>query len=157
LDRMLALDPQLRFQTPQQLHDAIRAVQSELSGGPAVNALTPTGPRTVYVVEKREQFQQKMREKFRSLGFKVLLSSNAEMALHRFRQQPFQGLLLDVGTVGTEALDVFDSFRREVERQRARCASIVLLSDEQIGLRHRITECEDTVVLLLPLKKGELD
>lgn len=158
MDRMMSLDPQRRFQTPQQLHEAVRAVQAEvMSGGTGGPGAAPTTSRTVYVVEKKEKFQEIFREKFKSRGFRVLVSMDANRAYERFRQQPFDALLLDVGTVGEESLDVYDRLRREAEKVQARCAGIILLSEEQEHLHTRIKTNGDTVVLDFPLKKGELE
>src|SRR5438445_1027374 len=35
LDKMIAFEPALRFQTPTQLHEAVRRVQGELEGAPS--------------------------------------------------------------------------------------------------------------------------
>src|SRR5579871_2122607 len=131
VDRMLALDPQLHFQTPAQLHEAVRAIKAQLDGGPAVNALTPQGVRTVFVVERKEKFQEIFREKLRGLGFRVLVSIDANRALARFQQQPFNALLLDVGTVGPESLDALENIRRAAVKMHVTLPMIILLSDEQ--------------------------
>jgi serine/threonine protein kinase len=157
LDRMLALDPALRFQTPAQLHEAIRAVQAELSGGPSVNALTPQGVRTVFVIEKKERLQERFREKFKSLGFRVLVSIDAGRALKRYQQQPFDGLLLNVATVGAESLETLGQIQRAAATLKTHCACIVLLSDEQANLRARVPTNAETAVLMFPLKKGEIE
>jgi serine/threonine protein kinase len=157
LDRMMSLDPQRRFQTPQQLLDAVRAVQAEVAGGPSVHGFTPRGPRTVYIVEKKDKFQVAFREKFKSRGFRVLMSRDINRALERFQQQPFDGLLLDVGTVGEESLDIYEKLRREAAKVQTRCAGIILISDQQDYVRTRVGNDKDTVVLNFPLKKGELE
>src|SRR5262249_45185266 len=156
-DRMMSLDPQRRFQTPQQLHDALRAVQAEVAGGPAVRGFTPQGPRTVYVIEKKNKFQAIFRDKFKSRGFRVLVSMDINRALERFQQNPFEAILLDVATVGEEALDVYEQLRREATKIQTRCAGIVLLTKDQDRLRTRLPENGETVILNFPLKKGELE
>jgi serine/threonine protein kinase len=157
VDRMLALDPQLRFQTPAQLHEAVRAIKLQLEGGPTVNALTPQGVRTVFVVEKKEKFQEILREKLRTMGFRVLVSIDANRALTRFQQQSFDCLILDVGTVGEESLNTLTEIRRSAVKQRTTCPTIVLLSEEQESLRPLVPKADDVVVLEFPLKKGELE
>ncbi len=157
LDRMLALNPNDRFQTPAQLHDAIRAVQMEIAGGSSAGPLTPHGPRTVFVVEKREKLQEQLREKFKSLGFRVLVSIEPERALERFRSQPYHALVLDVGTVGAEALPVYRGIQAEAKKKQARCAGLILLAEEQAQLGEQIADYADTALLIFPLKKGELE
>jgi serine/threonine protein kinase len=157
IDRMMSLDPQRRFQTPQQLHEAIRAVQAEVQGGPAVSGFTPLGPRTVYVVEKKDKFQAIFREKFKSRGFRVLVSMDPVRALERFQQNPFEAILLDVATVGEESLDMYERLRREATKVQTRCAGIILLDEDQDRLRTRLPKDQETVILNFPLKKGELE
>src|SRR5207302_8485109 len=131
LDRMLAFDPTMRFQTPSQFHDAVRMVQAELGGGPAVDSLTPEGPRTVYVVEKNLKFQNVFRDKFKAMGFRVLMSIDASRALQRYKEQPFHAMVFDLASSGEEALDVFNKVLAEAAKRDADCAGILLLSDEQ--------------------------
>jgi serine/threonine protein kinase len=157
LDRMMVLDPGLRFQTPAQLHDAVRVVQAELSRGVAATELTPQGPRTVFVVEKREKFQEVFREKFKALGFRVLVSIDPKRALQRFQQLPYHALVLDVGTVGEESLESYREIQREAQKKKARCAGLILLSEEQAKLGEQIAGYADTALLVFPLKKGELE
>ncbi len=156
LDRMMSLDPQRRFQNPQQLLDAIHAVQAELAAGTSATANSNSQP-AVFVVEKREKLQEVLREKFKQLGFRVLLSIDPKRALQSFRQKPFDALVLNVATLGENALDVFDEFRREANRGSTRCICIALLAQDQEWLRSRVREGDDTVVLTFPLKKGSLE
>ncbi|MCX7700126.1 MAG: serine/threonine-protein kinase [Gemmataceae bacterium] len=156
LDRMMSLDPQRRFQNPQQLLEAIHAVQAELAAGASASASSNSQP-TVFVVEKREKLQELLRQKFKNLGFRVLLSIDPKRALQAFRQKPFEALVLDVGTLGESALDVFDEFCRDANRSSTRCIRVVLLAEDQDWMRTRIREGEDTVVLTFPLKKGALE
>ena len=157
LDRMMAFDPDDRFQNPAQLLDAVRAVQTELAGGSSAAELTPQGPRTVYVIEKREKFQEVLRNKFQSMGFRVLVSIDANRALNRFQHQPFHALVLDVGTVGEESLSVYREIQKEAKKKRTRCAGLILLAEEQAKLGEEIAGYEDTALLIFPLKKGELE
>jgi serine/threonine protein kinase len=157
VDRMLAFSPQSRFQTPQQFHDAVRMVQAELGGGPTVDALTPEGPRTVYVVETNPKFQGVFREKFKTMGYRVLMSIDATRALERFQYQPFHVMVFDLVTLGEEGLDVFKKVQREATKLGTKCIGIILLSDEQEQLRRTIPESDQIAVLQFPLKKGILE
>src|SRR5262249_37830360 len=118
---------------------------------------TPQGPRSVYVIEKKNKFQAIFREKFKSRGFRVLVSMDVNRALERFQQQPFEGLLLDVGTVGEESLDIYEKLQREADKVQTKCVGIILLSEDQDRLRTRIPKNGNTAVLNFPLKKGELE
>lgn len=162
LDRMIVLDPQLRFQTPSQLLDAIRMVQAELGGGPSVDAFTPEGPRTVYVVEKNPKFQDILRDKFKAMGLRVLMSIDAKRALQRFQQQTYHLLVIDLATAdeeGSEAqgLEVLRHVQREAEKQGTPLGTVLLLADDRDRYRYNVSDDNQTAILTFPLKKGALE
>ena len=157
LDRMLAMDPTARFQTPSQFHDAVRMVQAEVGGGPTVDALTPEGPRTVYVVEKNRKFQEVLRAKFKAMGFRVLISIDASRALQRYKEQAFHAMVFDLATAGEDGLDVFKKVLEEAAKRGTECAGIMLLSDELQQTMRGIPKGDHIAVLTFPLKKGVLE
>jgi serine/threonine protein kinase len=157
VERMIALDPQMRFQTPSQLIDAIHMVQAELGGGPSVEALTPEGPRTVFIIEKNPKFQDALRDKFKALGLRVLISIDPIRALKRYQEQYYHLLVVDVATSGEDGLDVYRDVQKEATKKGSTCAGILLLADERDRFRFDIPDDRHTKVLTFPLKKGELE
>src|SRR5262249_23252533 len=133
VETMMSLNPQQRFQTPTQLLDAVREVRREVEGkktsGPAS---TPT-TRSVFVVEKDERLQDAIRTKFKEVGYRVLLAADPVRALDRFRQQPFDALVLDAGTTGEDGMLIFKRILEDADRLGVACAGIVILSEEQAG------------------------
>src|SRR5262249_8509880 len=93
VETMMALDPKQRYQTPSQILEAIRDVRRDLEGGkPGSNAASST--RSVFVVEKDERLQDAVREKLKELGYRVLIAADPARAIDRFRQQPFDALVI---------------------------------------------------------------
>ena len=154
---MMALDPQMRFQTPAQLCDAIRQVQLELGGGPSVDGFSSEVQRTVFVVEKNVKFQDVFREKFKALGFRVLMSVDASRALMRYQQQAFDVFVIDLATTGEEGLNVFRQVQAAAAKQGSKCPAVVLMSAENEHFRQQITENDQTAILTFPIKKGALE
>src|SRR4029077_3346066 len=104
---MMSLNPQARFQTPSQLLEAIRDVRRDLQD--KSKEKTDARPaRTIFLVERDERLQDALRNRFKELGYRVYLSSDPVRALDRFRQSPFDSLIMDVGTVGEDGLLLFD-------------------------------------------------
>ena len=66
-------------------------------------------------------------------------------------------LLDKVGTVGPESFLVYGELQREAKKKNARCAGLVLLSEEQADLGEKFAGYPDTALLIFPLKKGELE
>lgn len=157
VDRMMSLDPQRRFQNPQQLLEAIHAVQAELSSGNTAPQQVASSQPTVFVVEKRERLQEALREKLKGLGFRVLISIDPKRALQSYRQKPFDALILNIGTLGESALDIFDEICLDANRSPTPCIRVVLLAEDQDWMRSRIRSGKDIVVLTFPLKKGALE
>src|SRR5262245_35123676 len=126
LNKMIAFDPLKRHQSPQQLSESVRLVRSELDGIPAA-ARGPAGPRTVCVVENHPKLQEKIRAKLKDLGFRVLLSSDAERALQLYQRSPYHAAVIDVGAVGEAALDAHKKLREEASERNLVLASVLLL------------------------------
>ncbi|MFL5340416.1 MAG: protein kinase domain-containing protein [Gemmataceae bacterium] len=157
LERMMALDPQLRFQTPSQLHDAVRQVQAELGGGPTVEGFSSEAQRTVFVVEKNLKFQDVFRDKFKTMGFRPLMSIDATRALMRYQQQAFNAIVIDLATTGKDGLDVLRQVQSEAAKHGAKCPAVILMAEEDENLRDEITESDEIAILTFPVKKGALE
>ena len=76
VETMMSLSPERRYQTPSQLLDAIKAVRREIESGSrdGNNDKAASGPQSVFVVEANEGLQEKLRGKFKELGFRVLIA-----------------------------------------------------------------------------------
>src|SRR5262249_47037266 len=96
VETMMSLDAERRYQTPNQLLDAIKNARRDVEGRSANGS---GSQRTLFLVERNETLQDKMRERFKELGYRVLLAGDPSRAADRFRQQPFDALILDARTV----------------------------------------------------------
>jgi serine/threonine protein kinase len=151
----LAFDPRRRYQTPSQLLDAIRAARREVAGAGSGAAGKPAN-RSIFVAESDERLQDALREKLKSLGYRVLLAADPVRALDRFRQQPFDALIVDVETVGEEGLLVFDRVITEAHTKGLNCAGIVILGQDQADWAARVTSRDKVAVMVRPVGFKEL-
>jgi CheY-like chemotaxis protein len=117
--RMMHLDPLERYQTAA---DALRAVEEviarQAAGGSAAaaqvangNGAAPqTGRRSLMLVEASERGQQKLREFFTKLGYRVLVTENPERALSRFSTVPLPAhcLVLSGPSLGSDGVEAFN-------------------------------------------------
>jgi serine/threonine protein kinase len=152
VETMMAFNPQQRFQTPAQLLDAVRAARAEVDGTGGGKAT----PRSIFIVESDERLQDALRDRFKEMGFRVLLSSDPSRALDRFRQQPYEALIVDVGTTGEEGLFLLDQIHADATRKGARCASIAILSEEQADWTGRISRRNGAAALVRPVTLKQL-
>jgi CheY-like chemotaxis protein len=152
-ETMMALEPNRRYQTPSQLLDAVRAARRDVEGktaGPATAGGTAAPSRSLFVVESDERLQDAVREKFKEMGYRVLISADPERAWDRFRQQPYDALIVDAETAGDDGRLVFEHVVEEAERKKFKCAGILILGEEQADWAGRIQVRPHTKVLARP-------
>jgi serine/threonine protein kinase len=127
VETMMALDPQRRYQTPSQLLEAVRAARREVEG----KNDTTSVPWTLFIIEKEPKLQLMMRDKFRELGYRVLLSFDPGTALQRFRQRRYDALVVDAGGIGQEARTAFQQVLSQADREQLTFAGVLLLDPDQ--------------------------
>ena len=155
LMRMVAFEPSDRFQTPAQLVEAVRAARRELSGEQPHDS-KPVGPPTVFVVEHVPRLQDVFRDKLKRLGYRVLISIDANRALQRYQQQPFHAIVVDARTAGEDAVDSFRRVLSEAELQRLTCAGILLLKPEQKHWASRLDKGPHAAILVEPIMMKQI-
>jgi serine/threonine protein kinase len=162
VERMMALNPLQRYQTPSQLLEAVREARREVESGQPTDKkegssrVNSSAMRSVFVVERDERLQDTIRQKLKGLGYRVFIAAQAERALDRFRQQPFDGLILDVGTAGQESFHSFEAVLREADRRSLNCAGILILDPEQADLAKKLPNRQATVALVRPITLKQL-
>jgi serine/threonine protein kinase len=133
LGKMVALDPEDRYQTPAQLADALRACGALLRGEVgAADPRRPTGPQTVFAVETSDKLRAAFREGFKARGFdRVLLSGDPAHAARQFQEQPYHALVVNAGSVGKDAVAAFNRVLKESDAAGLDVAVVLLLAAEQ--------------------------
>lgn len=152
---MMELEPSRRFQTPAQLLEAIRQALAEATG---TRVGSHSSLQTVFVVENDEKLQNALREKLKKMGYRVFIASDPERALERFQQSPYNVLLVDVGTVGEEAITAVNHVLRKAKAQNMPCCAILIVSEDQDGAENLLDHDLErhTSVLRRPVKMHEL-
>jgi eukaryotic-like serine/threonine-protein kinase len=151
-ETMMALEPSRRYQTPSQLLDAVRAARRDVEGKSAGAAATggAASSRSLFVVESDERLQDAVRDKFKEMGYRVLISADPQRALDRFRQQPYEALIVDAETAGEDGRLVFEHVVDEAERKQFKCAGVLILGEEQAAWAGRIQQRPNMKVLVRP-------
>jgi serine/threonine protein kinase len=148
VETMMDINPARRYQTPAQLLESVRAVRRELEG--LASGKGPSGPRGVFVVESDARLQDHVRDKLKDLGYRVFLASDPAFAFDRFRQQPYDGLVVDARTTGEDGLLFFDRIAAEADRQGIALGGVLILSREQADWSSRVKQRPRTMVLTDP-------
>jgi CheY-like chemotaxis protein len=153
VDNMMALDPQKRYQTANQLLEAIRLVRRDLER--SVNGVM-TGPKTVFLVEGNERLRDAIRDHFKGLGYRVLAAGDPERALERFQQNPFDALVVDAGTTGDNGLLAFRQIMSHAETRGLDMAGILILNEEHASWADNVEPRPKQAVMVRPVGLKQL-
>lgn len=156
VENMMTLNAEQRFQTPARLLEAVREVRREVEGKTEEGQAANGAPRTIFIAEKDERLQDVFREKFKEKGYRVLLAADPARALDRFRQQPYDVLIVDAGTTGESGLLVFERILKEADKDNRSCSGILMLADDQLDWKDRINKRDNQAVLVQPIKFKQL-
>jgi serine/threonine protein kinase len=159
VETMLAFDPKRRYQTPSQLLDAVRAARRETAAAAnpaAPGAAKAPSSRSIFIAEADPRLQDVFRDKFKELGYRPLIANDPVRALDRFRQQPYDALVIDVGTVGEDGILVFDRVLKEAHDKQMPCAGVIIFSEEQAAWADRVPERTNSAALVRPVGLKQL-
>ena len=156
IEMMMSLNPDQRYQTPSQLLEAIRAVRRELEGGEAASGGRHSGPYTLFIAERNELLQDKLREKLKAKGYKVLIAGDPQRAVERFRQTPFDLFVVNALTTGEEGISAFKRLMEDSRRQSMSLRGILLLPEDQADLAIDFAELPHCAILVHPVKFREM-
>jgi serine/threonine protein kinase len=153
VETMMALKPEKRYQTPQQLLDAVKKVRAALD---ATSTAASSGPKTLFLVEPNEKLQDAIKVKFKEAGFKVLIAGDPSKALVRFQQQPFDAVIVDAGATGEPGFVAFREIMDEAKRVGHPCGGVLMLSEAQAAWSDRLFENPRQRVLVRPINMKQL-
>ncbi|MCS7022823.1 MAG: serine/threonine-protein kinase [Gemmataceae bacterium] len=155
LARMVAFEPTQRLQNPTELLDAIQQCREELTGKKTSASGVAQEVRTLLVIEARENLKEPFR-KLNHKGYRVVLSSDPQLAVRQFRKQPYDALIMDGGTVGREAVDAFNEVVRLAQQRGHPLAAILLLTSQQAEWEADVTRNGRSDILYLPVNFKQL-
>jgi CheY-like chemotaxis protein len=151
VERMMSLDPKVRYQTPSQLLDAVKEVRAEIENPGSTKVKQVAVTKTVFVVERDPRLQDALRQKIKEMGYRVLISAEPGRALERYLQTPFDMLVMDAGATGEEGRYTYDGIMTEAMRKGLPCAGILILNEDQKDWARRIQPGENRMTLIRPI------
>ncbi len=154
--KAIEFDPTKRYQTAAQMHQELRAMVERLEAGdtetlPRSLAPTPAGAddeisnegegHSVMLIESKMEFQNLIRDKLKKRGYRVLVYSDPERALSRFRadeDRPAECVIFSAPELGGAALDGFNKLGEDPHT--ADMPAILLVDrKQQFIIRHAKT------------------
>jgi serine/threonine protein kinase len=140
IDRLLQTNPNLRFQTPTEVIDALQTAMKTLGGEGSAAPSEPAesdAPKTssVLIVENRPKQQDMLRDYLSNRGYRVLMLSDVDRALARLKTQPPDCLVLLGEVIGDRIVKDFAAATNDSLRNRP--AVVAVLSEKQGDLKSK--------------------
>ena len=155
VENLLLLEPSLRIQTASQLLERVRECRAEMEGKKDARAPKIAQP-TIFLIETDEKLQALLRTKLKEEGYRILIAADPVRALDRFRQQPFDLLIVDASTTGENGYYVFERIMEDAQRQSIPCSGILMIKDDQTEWQQKTAEFPGTITLVQPIKYKQL-
>ena len=122
----------------------------------SIARLSPSGPRSLFIVESHSKLQDAFREKFGTAGFRVLLSQDPNRALHRYEEQPYHALIVDAGTAGESGVRAFRKIVEESDAIDLTLAGILILNEDQTDWSELVPPHPGVSVMIRPINLKQL-
>ncbi len=163
VDKLMQLNPAMRYQNTGEVLRDLRAALTELDGAKPANGqpaggharppATPALP-TIMCIENRVKQQDMLREYFSKHGFRVLVLGDLQRGLNRLRSTPPDGIVVMAESAGESACDGF----REVQalERSSPHVSILVLGENQAALKQDVAETPRSRILIQPVTLRDL-
>lgn len=172
IDRMMVLDPDLRYQTPHAVLEDLYAIRrisrptdrevEEIAAREQKEKASQQGPAlqerpTILWMEADPRLQEEVRERLHRLGYRVLVVADPDRAFRRFLDSDAALVICDCQTEGRTG---FEKVRQMLERARLtgrRARAIVLVLPEQKQWLNELQEyAKDVKALVHPASWKQL-
>lgn len=183
VNKAMVLDPERRYQSPGHMLVDLKVAADRLAAGEtasclevdtaadeaelaktaarnerlAARYLPDSQRRALMVVESNTQWQDVFRDALKKVGYRVLVTSDPERALNRFRDDAHaaDGVVFSTGQLGESALDAFNDFA--VALETAQIPAVLLLDEKRSDWKKKAQPnlSDHRVVVPLPVKIGE--
>lgn len=166
VDRLMQLNPSLRYQTPGEALRDLKGAYRELeqAGSTAVaedRAEVAPPPMannhhlgTIMCIEERHRQQDMLREYFSKHGYRVLVLSDLQRGLSRLQSSPPDCMVIMAETMGEQALKGYTDAQSMQEQSQA--GVVLVLGEKQSEWKGRVTENNRSQVLVQPVTLREL-
>ena len=175
LSRMMEIDPKKRIQTPALVLKEIEQVIVALESGDAekfdenvsrqqaedfakaMAAREEGRDKTVLLIESNQKVQNSLREKLKKIGYRVLITSDPQRGLERFKDRdpaegsPADAVIFGCGGLGGQGILAFQEFITS-DRMVRTPAILVVTEKLKEHVEPQWKDDSQNVVLSMPLK-----
>src|SRR5262249_24471035 len=89
-------------------------------------------------------------------GYRVRLAVDASLAKDGYRHDPYDALILDAGTVGVDAVRIFEEVLNEARHRGRLCLGILILSVDQSSWAKIVPPGNNVIAFVRPVTLGQL-
>ncbi|MBI5760675.1 MAG: protein kinase [Planctomycetales bacterium] len=164
VERLMQLNPYLRYQNPGEVLRDLQLVTVELGGGShfelpvpqsrSTQAAETKSAATVMFIENRQKNQDILREYLTKHGYRVLMLTDLQRGLRRLKSGPPDCVVIMADMLGEESLQGFQE--AQAAGENGKLATILVLSEKQSDWKSRVAETPTSRVLVQPLNLREL-
>lgn len=131
VDRMTAFRPQERYQDYDELLSDLTALP--YTGAPAVAESTSQSSTKIRVafVHRNQKVQERAKGYLNKHGMQVVLTTDLKRAITIAEMSPFDCMVLDLKTVGTEGLDVYSRYLQKLAKRGGQNCPAVFLAESE--------------------------
>lgn len=151
-------DPEPVQNAPQPETETVLEAEPEPEAKPEPPPAPPTRPEpssrtTILCVEAQAEIQEALRKALSRLGYRVLLFSDPEAAVDRYRESPSDIVLFDFdGQNANDAVPALAALHAKAEEDGRPFWALILLGPRQDSLRERLPKADRLAVLSKPVK-----
>lgn len=166
VERLMKLDPNLRYQTPREVISDLQFALREMGDSTKASHASPPPPSaktnasphrslpTVMCIESRGRQQDILRDYLSKRGFRVLVLSDLQRGLSRMEKSPPDCVILMGESIGS---GVVEGFQRAVDRTGHKpLVCIVVLAQRQADWREKLEQTPAARVLVQPVSLRDL-
>ncbi len=170
VNRAMALDPHLRYQTPGQMVKDLKLAAKQIEDGEVEDGevedegpdrkavLTQEQPNqpTVMVVEANVEMQNVLRNGFKKAGYRVLVTGDPGRAAAQFYLKPNVAdcILFNAQELGEKAVEAFNLFGENSET--AKLPALLLLDEGQRSWLDQAQTGDNRIAMFMPLTMKQL-
>jgi eukaryotic-like serine/threonine-protein kinase len=113
-------------------------------------------PKSVLCVESQAEIQNVLRKNLSSMGYRVMLVADAEVAAERYREAPVDAVIFDTDGQDAESIDAFTDMHEKAEEDGHQLVALVILGPKQKALKEKLPTGDRLIVLSKPIKMKQV-
>lgn len=164
VNKAMSLDVHKRYQTPAEFLRDLKLIEKQIREHPEkiLDQSVLLGDKglvdhSVMIVESDPKLQEVLRESFKKVGFKVLMTVDPMRAIERFydNREVADCLMINAQNIGEPAIEAFNQ-ARELDHGTWKLAAFLLLAKNQKAWTEQANQDDFRVVIQMPVTMKQL-